>query len=185
MQTLISEAQQDGLTRLVMDAQGRLHQTAMGRIISEWVISHPDLKPEGIRDQITLVYSYAGLKTATLMYAYINLAPLVHALPAVRDEAVKFKTAYEVLRGKLGESFPYARLLGQANELNHANYPDLYFCATYHYAEAGALGAPGNFARSSLATQTSAKVLTKYCRLSAEGAGLTEQHVHAWKEALD
>lgn len=183
VQTLLTDVQMEALVRLVVDVQGRLHQTDMGKQIVQWVINHPDMQPSGMRDQVMLVYTHAGMKAASLMYAYINLAPIVLALPAVREEAVAFKAAYESLKDKLGEQFPYARLLGRANLLNHASYPDLYFCATYHYTESGTLGAPGNFIRTNVTTQTSTKVLTKYCRLSAESAGLTEQHVTAWREA--
>lgn len=65
--------------------------------------------------------------------------------------------------------------------MNHAKFPDLYYCAIYYYKSLGALGGKdGKFVKSNLETKTEASVLEKYCRISTAGSGISEEHLERW-----
>lgn len=78
------------------------------------------------------------------------------------------------------EDFPYARILGKGEDLNHAKFPDLYYCAITHYKSAGLLGTEGNFIQSDVAPDTSKAMLDKYCKITPGGAALDADSITQW-----
>lgn len=177
----ISQAGYDSLTRIILTVQPKLHQTALGRIWAQRVID-TTWNPIGLRDQILMVYDYVGMKASQMMYKYLSTAPLVLVIPNVMDDARRFKASYEDLKTSRGESaFPYTRLMGKGEELNHAKFPDLYYCAVNYYKSIGAIGGKdGKFIRSNIETKTEASILDKYCKISAAGDGISEAHLATW-----
>ncbi|KAL4082667.1 hypothetical protein QTP88_029728 [Uroleucon formosanum] len=162
----------DGMTRLIMGVQPRLHQTAIGREWAQQAISSP-CNPQGLKAQILMVYDFVGMKACQLMYKYLGTGPLVLVLPNVMEDTRRFKAAYDNLKAARGEvDFPYTRLMGMGEELNHAKYPDLYYCAIGYYKYIGSIGGKdGKFIKSNLETKTEAAVLDKYYKISASGSG--------------
>lgn len=169
--------------RIVMSVQSRLHQTNVGRMWARRVIN-ATTSPQGLRDQILMVYDYVGMKASQMMAKYLTTSPLVLVLPGVIDDAERFKTAYDNVKASQGEAeFPYTRLMGRGEELNHARFPDLYNCAISYYKSIGALGGPdGKFVKSQLETKTEASLLDKYCRISSANSGISESQLQVWVE---
>lgn len=116
------------------------------------------------------------------MRAYIRLRPIVLSIPSVLTQAKEFRAAYDTLQEQSGAKFPYTRLLGGGQVLNHSNYPDLYFCSMVPYEAQGALGPSGRFVRSEVTTQASKPTLEKYAKISAAGANVSAESVQAWRE---
>jgi len=179
----LSDIGMDTSVRIVMSVQSRLHQTNVGRMWARRVISH-NTYPQGLRDQLLMVYDYVGMKASQMMAKYLTTSPLVLVLPGVIDDAVRFKTAYDAVKTRQGEAeFLYTRLMGMGEELNHFRFPDLYYCAINYYKSIGALGGPdGKFVKSQLETKTEASLLDKYCRISSANSGISESQLHAWVE---
>ncbi|KAF0692792.1 Uncharacterized protein FWK35_00035561, partial [Aphis craccivora] len=159
----------------------KLHQTAIGRAWAQHVIDN-ECNPTGIKAQILMIYDHVGMKASQMMYKYLSTGPLVLVLPNVMDDARRFKAAYKTLKAQRGEeAFPYTRLMGAGDGLNHARFPDLYYCAINYYKSIGAIGGKdGKFIKSSLETKTEASVLDKYCKISASGSGISEAHLTVW-----
>uniref|UniRef100_A0A2S2RAX8 Uncharacterized protein n=1 Tax=Sipha flava TaxID=143950 RepID=A0A2S2RAX8_9HEMI len=164
-----------------MTVQPKLHQTAIGRAWAQRVISN-ECNPIGIKSQVIMIYEYAGMKASQIMYKYLSTGPLVLVLNNVMDDARRSKAAYEGVRQQRGEeAFPYTRLMGAGDELNHSKFPDLYYCAISYYKSIGAIGGrDGKFVKSSLETRTEASVLDKYCKIAATGSGISESHLNTW-----
>jgi len=71
--------------------------------------------------------------------------------------------------------------MGYGEELNHAKFPDLYYCAISYYNSIGAIGGKdGKFVKSSLETRTEASILDRYCKISAAGSGISDTHLATW-----
>ena len=177
----LSAAGMDGMIRIVMGVQQRLHQTELGRAWAQRAID-TECNPLGLKAQILMVYDYVGMKAAQLMYKYIGIGPLVLVLPSVMEDCRRFKQAYDTLSAARGPSaFPYTRLMGLGDELNHAKFPDLYYCAVGYYKAAGGVGGKdGKFVKSVLETNTDASLLDKYYRITASGSGISDTHLTAW-----
>jgi len=102
----ISPAGLDGLIRVVMMVQPKLHQTATGREWAKRVIDS-ECNPLGIKAQVLMIYDYVGMKASQVMYKYLSTAPLDLVLPNVIDDARRFKAAYEAVKAARGEQdFP-------------------------------------------------------------------------------
>lgn len=142
----------DNLTLLIMDAQKHLLQTDTGRKVLQMCIQVP-LHPTELKDQVLLIFRYAGIKASMMMQQYILSTPLVLAIPSVKIDIINFKRVYDMEFEREGEAFPYVRILGKAQGLNHANYTDLYFCAIAYYLSTGAPNTAGQFVRSNLKTK--------------------------------
>lgn len=79
------------------------------------------------------------------------------------------------------DDFPYTRLMGLGEELNHSKFPDFYYCTINYYKNLGALGGKdGRFVRSNLETKTEASVLDKYCKTAATGANISDSQLQKW-----
>jgi hypothetical protein len=112
------------LMGMLVEAQPRLYQTRQGRILAERAIA-ADTNPPKVKDQVNMVYHYTGMKAAVLMRSYIRLGPLVLSIPSVLTQAKEFKSAYDALQESTGSRFPYTRLMGGGQDLNHALLPDV------------------------------------------------------------
>lgn len=135
---LLTQERMAQLMTIIRSAQPRLHQTSVGR---DWARLALEMRmyPDKIKDQFIMVYSYSGMKACILMDTYLGTAPVVLAIPAVRQDAAQFKAAHTSVQIVEGVNFPYTRLFGRGQELNHSLFPDLYYCALKHYSDAGAL----------------------------------------------
>lgn len=178
---MLTQAGMEGMIKLIMGVQPRLHQTAVGRAWAKQAISNV-CNLQGLKAQILMVYDFVDMKACQLMYKYLSTGPLVLVLPNVMEDARRFKAAYDGLKTTQGESdFPYTRLMGMGEELNHAKYPDLYYCAIGYYKYIGSIGGKdGKFIKSNLETKTEAAVLDRYYKISASGSGISEAHMAVW-----
>lgn len=180
--SLLEEGTIRTLTGMIMNAQIRLYQTEIGRILAKRAI-HGELSPPKLKDQVDLVYKFMGMSVTVLMRSYISLGLLVSALENVKTQAKNFKTVYDELQKKEETEFPYMKIMGRGQELRHGEYPDLYFCAMFHYDAIGALGPNGRFTKTDVTTLTSRKLLEKYAKWSAAGTSISEHSINAWREA--
>lgn len=169
------------LKGVIIKAQPRLYQTTAGHVLVRLAINEP-LKPDTIKKQITMAYTNAGIKACVTMHSYIGLAPLVLAIPSVKQDAVSFLNVYNALHTTGRANFPYAKLFGKGQDLNHAMYPNRYYCALKHYSDYGALGPADNFVWSNIATRTQTAKLDKYCRYLDASGDITEEDIQIWKE---
>jgi len=105
----------------------------------------------------------------------------------VHNEAVIFKIVDENQRDSEGVNFPFARLMGKVEQLNHANFPDpVYYCAINHGKHSGALGGKtGIFVKSRFPTVTDTRVLDKLCKHSSLGLELSDANSERWKHAAE
>jgi len=182
----VSEIKMNELVSDVIEVQARLHQTALGRPFARRVLDHK-MVPQKIKDQIVLVYTFAGMKASVTMYSYLSTGPLALVLPSVYEDARNFKTVYEALRTSSEDiNFPYTQLMGGGENLNHAHFPDLYYCAVSSSKRSGALGdRKGNFAMSSLPTRADTAVLDRLCKHASAGLELSDHSLARWKTAAE
>lgn len=121
-----------------------------------------------------------------VMYSYLATGPLALVVPSVYDDAKAFKAAYERLWSEEGEGFPFTRLMGRGERLNHAHFPDLYYCAVSSSKRAGALGGKaGNFSMSNLPTKADSALLDKVCRHASADLELSDSNLARWKTAAE
>lgn len=124
------------------------------------------------------------MKATVLMHQYLVTSPMVLAINSVKDDALRFKAAYNSVRNYYKDAFSYVGFLGGEEELHHKKFPDLYYYAVRHYSTSGALGSEGRFLKTQIQTVTSTKILDKYRDLSKETAPLDVASIQRWRAAL-
>jgi len=115
------------------------------------------------------------------MYSYATSGLLVLIVSVVHNEAVTFKKVYESIRGSEGVNFPFTRLMRKGEQLNHANFLDLYYCAINHGKHPGVLGGKtGNLTKSGVPTATDTRIVVKLCKHSSLGLELSDANLARW-----
>lgn len=93
-----------------------------------------------LKEQIILVWEHLDMRSVVLMDNFCHQATLALLEPHVHEQAVSYLQAYNRLKKKYGDAFKYARVLDlDITELQHRNYPDLYFCAVMMGRKTGAV----------------------------------------------
>ncbi|QMP82159.1 nucleocapsid protein [Hymenopteran orino-related virus OKIAV87] len=117
-------------------------------------------------DQVRLVWGFSGMKAAQVMNAYLRSGNGALMVPAVAEQAVTFKRAFDSLQTSAGPNFPYAQLLRLAGieTLHHRKYPDLYYAAVSVAIESKTLGVEGRFKMTEVETVGDKKMIDEFAQ---------------------
>lgn len=155
-------------TREIMDTieiyQTWIHEQPL--IKRKWVQTALDCDRPCFRDvksQALLVWEFSGMKSYQLMRELTSTPVAALTLEAVHRQALNFRTAWEAIAARLGDTMPYAYVLGEdLTSIQHRLYPDLYHCAITKAIKDGRLGSQGAYIKSQVQTQLQPSLLDKH-----------------------
>ena len=115
-------------------------------------------------DQVRMVLLNFGLKLILMMEAFIASHNKSLELYPVATQAAEMLKKFNELREYHKENFPYLKLnpLDKADELNHRNYPDLYYAAISTAIHEKALGIERRYKMTDVQTTLSKPTIEEY-----------------------
>lgn len=147
-----------------------LDKKAMKMVIEDLLVAHEeDLPlPRAIHISFTMVFEGYGMTIVEEMAYFTSIVTKALLIDIIREECMDFKQKLAAFKETHPEHWKLGRILNLdgINSLNHANFPQLYYCTVARVREGGKFA---GYRSSNHDLKESPQTLANYARTALSG----------------